>query len=74
MDKYLICGVVFIFAGCCPPQEGAHAPTAEPTVQEQEEQPPNADTPPAMDEETRREYEETIRRHPPPHMLPSRSP
>lgn len=65
MDKTLICIVFVMFAACSAPQEGAQAPVTEPNLQEEAEPPPNADKPPEMDEETRREYENVIRRHPP---------
>lgn len=65
MDKTLICIVFVMFAGCSSTQECARTPVTEPNPQEEAEATPNADKPPEMDEETRREYENVIRRHPP---------
>lgn len=69
MDKNLICIVfVVMFAGCCPPQEGAQAPTADSYAQEP---PPDEDKPVEVDPETRAAADESYRRHPPSPMPPS---
>jgi hypothetical protein len=73
MEKNLICIVFVMFAGCCPPQEGAQTPAETRPQEEVEQQPPPDDDKPKVDAETRAAFEEAVRRHPPSPMLPSRN-